>query len=214
MIEKRSPGRPLVNGLTPSQETVLNEIQRLISAKHIPPTMVELALSLGMTAASAHESVNQLVRKGYVEREARKARSLRVVRGSEHVASELLQIPILGNVAAGCPIFAEENVSGHICVDSGTFGKGKFFALKVVGQSMKDAKIPDGCLVIVKHQVIADNRDIVVAWLGGAVTVKRLSVFDGEIQLLPENKRFKPIDVQADSDFRILGKVVGIRTLG
>lgn len=211
MVEKRKAGRPFVEGLTTTQERMLKLIEQYIGANGIPPTMVELATQLKIKAASAHEIVGQLVKKGYLAREPRKARNLRIVRRSKQSASRLVEIPIVGRVAAGCPIFAEENVSGHLCVDASAIGSGRHFALQVTGDSMVNADIRDGNLVIVKQQAIANNREIVVACLDGHVTVKRLFVNDGAIQLLPENKEYNPIHVDPDSDFRILGRVVGVR---
>ncbi len=162
---------------------------------------------MGITAASVHEHVDALVRKGWLTRTPRKARSLKVVRSTAHT----VEISILGSVAAGHPIHAHENVIGTILVDGALTRGGKCFALRVAGDSMTRAKIHDGDLVVVRQQQVAENGDIIVADLDGAVTCKRLSYRDGRIQLMPENAKFKPIPVGPDDDFRILGKVVAVR---
>lgn len=210
---QKRPGRPRIAELTGSQQRTLNEIQRLIARHNLPPTMQELATAMGVNSASAYEQVNQLVRKGYLKREPRKARNIVVLQTAAEEVAELVEVPIIGTVAAGQPILADENVIGQAMVEGSLVRRGRCFALKVVGDSMIKAGIKAGDLVIVRQQPIAENGDIVVALLDGEATVKRLSICEEVIQLCPENPKYRPISVDADQDFRILGKVVGVRRL-
>jgi repressor LexA len=126
--------------LTDPQRRTLAEIQDWIVRHSVPPTIQELADALGIAPASAHDQVNQLVKKGFLKREPRKARSLSVVRQAAAAApAQLVSIPILGTVVAGSPLLAEENVLGEVLVESRLASTGKHFALRVQGDSMKNA---------------------------------------------------------------------------
>lgn len=210
---KRGPGRPIIEELTGSQQRTLEQIRQIVVREKLPPTMQELATVMGITAASAHEQVNQLVRKGYLKREPRKARNLTILQGPPEEVAELVEIPIVGTVAAGHPILAEENIVGQIIIEGSLARRGRCFALHVVGDSMVRAGIKEGDLVIVRQQAMAENGDIVVAMLEGEATVKRLSICEEVIQLCPENPKYRPISIDPDQDFRILGKVMGVRRM-
>lgn len=208
---RKGPGRPRVEELSKSQEKTLAAVKDFIRKNSVPPTMQELGAAMGVTAASAHEQVDQLVEKGYLSREKRKSRSLKVLKTPSDKPIGLVEIPILGTVAAGYPIFAEQNVIGHMTLD-GSIARGQCFALVVSGESMIRAQIKPKDIVIVRQQAMAENGDIVVALVDGGATVKRLSICEEQIELRPENPRFKPIVITPDSDCRILGKVIGVRS--
>lgn len=175
--------------------------------------MRELAAEVGHGVAGVFKQIQRLERNGYVSRIAGKSRSLKVIRSAnEEVVQGLVAIPLVGSVVAGYPLFAQENVLGDLLVDAKSIRKGRHFALKVNGHSMRDAGIRSGDIVIVHQQPLADHRDIVVALLNDEATVKRLHHRSGEIRLLPENPRFKPILVGPDDDLRIIGRVVAVRT--
>ena len=116
---------------------------------------------------------------------------------------------IVGTVAASHPIFAHENITGEVLVEASVVGSGKCFALYTQGDSMIDAGINDGDLIIVRRQPIAEDGDIVIALLDDEATVKRLKIDNELIELVPENPRLKPIRVKPEDELRILGKVVG-----
>jgi len=177
----------------------------------LPPTAQELSDLLGMAPASAHELTTQLVHKGYLRREPRKARGLRLVREPSDNPLDLVSVPLLGAIAAGRPLLAEENVLGEVLVERGVVGKSPCFALRVAGDSMKGAAIGNGDVVVVRQQAAAENGDIVVAMLEGEATVKRLSIREHCVELRPENPRYRPIPVDPEASFRILGKVVAVR---
>ncbi len=201
-------GRPRQDAITEGQSRALDELSAAIDRYGIAPTMTELGEKLGITAASAHQLVLQLERKGYVTRQPRKARSLRVVRRPSQTVAAMTSVPVLGVVKAGPAMLAEENRLGEVMVASDLVGRSQCFALTISGDSMKDADMRDGDVVIVRRQQLAENGEIVVALIDDEATVKRLDLNDGAIRLLPENRKYKPIEIQPDSDFRVLGKVI------
>lgn len=208
-------GRKPAKQLTEAQRRVLQELRDFLVEHGFPPSTHELADRLGVSSATAHEQVGQLVKKGFLTREARKARSLRLARPFEedHAPADLVSIPLLGSVATGHPILAEENILGEVMIERRLAANGRCFALRITGESMRDAGINDGDLVVVRQQPVAENGDIIVALLAGDATVKRLSIRDHAIELRPENSSFQPIPIGPDDDLRVLGKVIGIRRL-
>jgi len=209
---KRGRGRPFVEEITDSQRRTLRAIQDFIAHRKYAPSMQELADAMGLsTAASAHEQVIQLERKGYVQREPRKARSLAVIRQPEEAATELMPVPLVGSVAAGPLMLAEENVIGEVLVESNVAKRGRCFALKVTGESMKGAGLRDGYVVIVRQQPVAENGDIIVALVDGEATVKRLYIRGDQIELRPENPRYRPLVIDGETEMSIVGKVVAVR---
>ena len=125
--------------------------------------------------------------------------------------SEHRLIPLLGSVVAGIPIESQENIEGYVYIDQRPTSD--YFALRVNGQSMKNANIPDRSIIIVRKQETADNGDIVVAMLNGEQTVKRFKQYGSNVFLMPENPSFEPIPVTPADDFHILGKVVEARNV-
>ena len=207
--KKRGP-KPKT-GITKPQRRTLREIENYLRRHQFAPTMQELAELLEISVTSTHEQVNQLVRKGYLKRASGKTRGLVVVRRSEDKPARLVPIPLVGTVAAGSPITAEENVIGEVLVEQ-DLGQ-SCFALRVQGESMRAAEIRDGDVVIVRKQPLAESGDIVVALVDGEATVKRLYLRDNVIELQPESKlkKYRPISVGPETDLRILGKVVAVR---
>jgi len=211
-MAKRGRGRPIIETLTEPQKRLLLAIETFISRHGMSPTMRELAEELEHGVASVFKQVERLERNGYVSRVAGKSRSLTVIRSAnDESLIGLVTIPLVGTVVAGHPLMAQENLLGELLVDASTVRSGRHFALKVSGQSMMNAGISSGDVVIVRQQPLADHRDIVVALLNDEATVKRLHYRSGEVALLPENPNFKPIPVGPDDDLRIVGKVVAVR---
>jgi repressor LexA len=206
-------GRQPIETLTDAQRRTLQEVREFIIRQRFPPTTQELADILGISGASAHEQINQLVRKGYIKREPRKARGLSIIREPDDGPSDLVSVPLIGTVPAGRPMIAEENIIGEVLVEAGLVRSGRCFALRVTGDSMTKVGIADGVIVIVRQQPIAESGDIVVALLHDDATVKRLLIRGDTIELRPESKnpRHKPITVGPDDELRILGKVVAVR---
>jgi len=208
---KKRRGRPPVETLTDPQRRAFRAVSAFLARHGFPPTAQELADALGISAPSAHALVGQLVRKDYLKRQSRKARGLSIVREIDDAPSRLVPVPVVGRVAAGRPVLADENIVGEVLVESAVVRGEPCFALRVAGQSMVGAGIADGDLIVVRRQPIAENGDVVVALVGGEATVKRLSIQGPRVELCPENPKFKPIVVGIDDDLRILGKVVAVR---
>lgn len=191
--------------LTERQKQVLALIERSVDERGYPPSLRELAAALGIEGTRAVEKhVEALRRKGYLKK-GRGARALEAVGRAAGRA-----VPIVGRVAAGSPILAEQNVEGALTLDPSLARWEGCFLLRVKGHSMKDAAILDGDLVLVKPQSDADDGEIVVALLDGEATVKRLRKQGKNVTLLPENADFKPIAVSGGAAFSIVGKVAGV----
>ncbi len=201
-----------VNGkLTRGQKRVLEALVHFSQSHGYPPSTRELAKLLGVKAPSVHEQLGKLEEKGYIRRQKNKARTIDILRSvaeSDAAPERQLAVPILGSIAAGAPLFAEENLNGHLELSHIAPGRGRLFALRVRGDSMIDCGIEDRDFVIVRQQPVAERGDIVAALLGDEATVKRLRISPDSVFLVPENSRYNPIDVTAREDFRILGKVI------
>jgi len=183
------------------------------------PSMRELADELGQGVANVFKQIQRLERNGYISRSPGKSRSIKVLRYSDEGQGDeqeeqvvgVVAVPLVGTVVAGHPLWSPENILGELLVEQTVVRSGRHFALRVAGESMLNAGIHPGDLVIVRQQPLADHREIVVALLNDEATVKRLHSRNGEIFLLPENPRFAPIPVRGEDDLRIVGKVVAVR---
>ena len=201
-------------GLTESQAKVMKTISDFINENGYSPTAKEISEILHITQTSVFEQLSRLEKKRYITRQKGAARTIGILESSatekpvKSEAVKLVRVPVLGTIAAGVPIFADENMEGEILVDESNIGKGRFFALRVRGDSMINAGIMNGDLVIIRRQPLAENGDIIAALIDCDATLKRLSMSNGEVFLLPENEKYSPIDVTCRDDFRILGKMV------
>lgn len=203
--------------LTPRQEQILNLIRDAIENTGFPPTRAEIANELGFKSANAaEEHLQALARKGAIEISPGTSRGIRLIGASvEHVAmpppSLMIALPLVGRVAAGSPILAQEHVEATYSVDPAMFASKPDFLLKVRGWSMRDAGIMDGDLLAVKKVDSAKNGQIVVARIGDDVTVKRYKKTGNLIELFPENPDFKVIRVDPETDeFTLEGLAVGL----
>ena len=194
--------------LTPRQSQILQLIRDQIEQSGMPPTRAEIAAELGFRSANAaEEHLRALARKGCIELVAGSSRGIRL----KDILREQLGLPLIGRVAAGRPILAEEHVVDHIKIDTALFKPKPHFLLKVVGMSMKDAGILDGDLVAVHRTPEVRNRQIVVARLENEVTVKRYRQQGSIAWLLPENPDFEPIRVDLQQQPMLIeGVVVGV----
>jgi repressor LexA len=178
----------------------------------MPPTRAEIAFQLGFRSANAaEEHLRALQRKGCIQLIAGASRGIRL----KDDLREQLGLPLIGRVAAGRPILAEEHIVDHLRVDPDLFQPRPHYLLKVVGMSMKDAGILDGDLVAVHRTSEVRNRQIVVARLENEVTVKRYKQEGSVVWLLPENRDFEPLRVDLkDEALLIEGVVVGVLRVG
>lgn len=198
-------GRHKENGLTRPQAVIMQEICRHYDLYDQMPTIRDLRSRLQLTDSTIFFHINELVRKGYLSKEPLKARNLDILKRVESDNVVLTQIPILGKIAAGLPIIAEENMDGNIMVDVALTRNSQCFALRVDGSSMINAGIDTGDIVVIRHQPIAQNKDIVAALYNGGVTLKRLVYTPDRIALEAENPLFSPIELTAYDSFQIIG---------
>lgn len=190
--------------LTKRQKEVLDFLKKFIDEHTYPPTMREIADHFHISAKGAHDHIKALEKKGILRSNLNRSRAIEII-GKNKDRETFLKIPILGNVAAGQPLFAEENLDGHMTIPSNMLGTGTFFALNVHGDSMQDAGIFDGDMAIISRQESADNGDIVVAMINDeAVTLKRFFREKNRIKLKAENPVYPPIYTQ---NLRILGRL-------
>jgi len=201
--------------LTPRQRQILELIRRHIRDTGFPPTRAEIARELGFRSANAaEEHLRALARRGAIELQRGTSRGIRLL----EAAQDEFLLPVVGRVAAGSPILAEEHIEDHHRLDPGLFRPRAHYLLRVRGSSMQDAGILDGDLLAVHRTPEADNGQIVVARLDDEVTVKRFrrhGRWRHRVQLLPENPAFEPIQVDLRvQDLVIEGLGVGVLRMG
>ena len=197
--------RSRVGELTARQQDVLDFIRDCVTADGLPPTRAEIARALGFKSPNAAEQhVKALVDKGALEWVPGASRGLRIVGGDDP------GLPLIGRVAAGSPMLAQENLLGHHPVDAKLFKPRASYLLQVRGMSMRDAGMFDGDWVAVHKTPEARDGQIVVARIGDDVTVKTYAKRRGAVELLPANPDFEPIIVRDAEDFFIEGRVVGV----
>ncbi|GAA2479355.1 transcriptional repressor LexA [Terrabacter carboxydivorans] len=231
------PDRETGDGLTVRQRRVLEVIRNSVDRRGYPPSMREIGDAVGLASpSSVSHQLNALVAKGYLRRDPNRPRALEVVspdakaeelgyrggdatplrpRGDQYdtetdsgdARPEASYVPVLGQIAAGVPITAEEVVEDVFPLPKQLVGEGDLFLLKVNGDSMVDAAICDGDWVVVRQQQHADNGDVVAAMLDNEATVKTFKRKDGHVWLMPHNDDFSPID---GDHATILGKVTAV----
>jgi len=201
-----------MSDLTPRQTQILRLIQRFIMETGMPPTRAEIARELGFRSANAaEEHLRALARKGVIALIPGTSRGIQL----RDTIREQMGLPLIGRVAAGKPILAEENIEGRLPLDPSLFQPRPHYLLKVTGMSMKDAGILDGDLVAVHRTSEVRSRQIVVARLEDSVTVKRYRQEGSIVWLLPENSDFEPIRVDLKQEpLLIEGIVVGVLRRG
>jgi repressor LexA len=196
-----------VEGLTERQGEMLEWSKEYIGEHGISPTLVDIARAHGVAPPSADDVIQQLIRKGYLKRPEKTRRTYQVA-GAANAPGECMAVPVRGEIAAGKPIEAvERDDMGAVYVSRNILRGSEAFALKVVGNSMEDLDILDGDVVVVRKQETAENGDVVVALVGGQATLKKLRVRGKRAELIPANRRMKPIKVSLD-DLAIQGKLV------
>ena len=198
-----------MDSLTPRQQEVLDLIRRILTETGRPPTRAEIAAELGFRSANAAEThLRALQRKGVIEIASGASRGIRVL---EEESEEEAGLPVVGRVAAGSPVLAEEHIETRYRLDPEIFYPRAHYLLQVKGMSMRDAGIMEGDLVAVHRSPDVRNGQIVVARLEDEVTVKRFRQRGPEITLLPENPDFEPIQVSREENNLVLeGVVVGV----
>ncbi len=212
-------GPPDVHGLTARQQRVLTVIKESIERRGYPPSMREIGERVGLTSSSsvAHQ-LRVLEEKGYLKRDPNRPRALSVFDPAEADADvdetgvgdampAANYVPLVGRIAAGGPILAEERVEEIFPLPKTLVGDGTLFLLEVAGDSMIDAAICNGDYVVIRQQPTAENGEIVAAMIDGEATVKTFQRKDGQVWLLPHNDAYDPID---GTHATVLGKVTAV----
>ena len=226
VVKDLPDGPPDESGLTPRQRKVLEVIRDSVERRGYPPTIREIGEAVGLSSTSSvSHQLATLQRKGFLRRDATKPRAVDVRMPGEaaaaNAAADLVRdeaaeraarpapayVPVIGRIAAGGPILAEQAVEDVFPLPRELVGSGTLFMLKVVGDSMIGAAIADGDWVVVRQQPNAENGDIVAAMIDGEATVKTFKRRDGHIWLMPHNEAFSPIPGDAAL---ILGRVVTV----
>ena len=195
--------------ITDKQRKVLEFIKKELKTKGYPPSVREICEGLGIRSTSTvHVYLERLEKNGFIRRDPTKPRAIEVLEDTAFSSKkEVVDVPIVGQVTAGKPILAVENIEDTFPIPAEKLPNGYVFMLKVKGDSMIEAGILDGDYVIVKQQPHAENGDIVVALIGDEATVKRFYKEKDHIRLQPENRYMDPILVR---ELTILGKVIGV----
>lgn len=199
--------------LTPRQQAIFQFIKDEVSKRGYPPSVREIGEAVGLRSSSTvHAHLEKIEEKGYIRRDPTKPRAIEII-APESTPSPLqpalmTSVPVLGRVAAGAPILAEENIDDYISVPADFVKQGApQFCLRVKGDSMIDAGILDGDTVLVRQQNYAENGEIIVAMLGEEATVKRFYRLRDKVKLQAENPKYEPI---YSREVVILGKVVAV----
>jgi repressor LexA len=194
--------------LTKRQQEIFDFVKRYAGEHGYPPTVRDIGKAIGLTSSSTvHAHLANLEKLGVLRRDPTKPRAIEVLVGKAKAAARPSGLPVVGQVAAGQPVLAEENIEEYVEVPSFAGGEDGEFVLRVKGDSMKDIGIFEGDHVIVRGQDTARNGEIVVALVGDEATVKRFFREQDHVRLQPENSAVEPI---RSRDVQVLGRVVGV----
>lgn len=202
------------DGLTPRQLRILTVIKESVQRNGYPPSMREIGKAAGLASpSSVRHQLTNLEQKGWIRRDSQKGRAMEVIIPGEDGSAEALRVsptrnvPLVGRIAAGAPILAEQDVEDTFALPQQLVGDGDLFLLKVVGDSMVDAAICDGDFVVIRSQNTCEQGEIVAAMIDGEATVKTFKKRDGHVWLLPANSSYAPI---LGDEATILGKVTAV----
>ena len=195
--------------ISDKQAQILEYIKDQIMEKGYPPAVREICEAVHLkSTSSVHSHLATLEKRGYIRRDPTKPRAIEICDDNfQMLRTETASLPVVGRVAAGEPILAEQNIESYFPVPAEYVPRGESFVLKVHGTSMINAGIMDGDYIFVNSCQNAENGEIIVALIDDSATVKRFYKEDGHIRLQPENDEMEPIIVE---DFQILGKVFGV----
>jgi repressor LexA len=193
-----------MSDITARQQRILDFIAATVRDRGYPPTVREIGEAVGLTSSSSvHAQLVNLERKGLLHKDPTKPRAMAL----DGPKAPSIAVPLVGRIAAGSPILAEEHVEDYVAVPQEFASDAEHFALKVLGDSMIGAGIFDGDTVVIRAQATARDGDIVAALMPGPATVKRLGHDGDRVMLIPENPTLEPFEM---TDGRILGKVVAV----
>jgi len=199
--------------ITPKQQEILEYIKETILKKGYPPAVREICEAVHLkSTSSVHSHLETLEDKGYIRRDPTKPRTIEIIDDCFNLTRrEVVNVPVLGTVAAGQPLYAEENIENYYPIPAELLPNADTFMLKIKGNSMVNAGILEGDQIIVEQCHTAHNGEIVVALVDDSATVKRFFKENGRYRLQPENDSMEPIIVD---QIKILGKVIGLFRLG
>lgn len=203
----------IMKELTDEQQKVFGFILKCKREDGAPPTVREIAEEFGYKSPNnASQHLRLIESKGYIRRTPGRSRGIEILIDTPEEATpdKRLYVPLVGEIAAGSPITAIENIEDHIALDSNIFRGEKLFSLRVRGDSMQDAGILNGDLAIIKQQPVVDNGDIAAVIIEGEATLKRYIKENNQIRLRAENPAYDDIIVQSDRDVHIAGKLSGV----
>ena len=197
------------DNITPKQQLILNSIINLTKLRGYPPSVREICETVGLKSTSTvHGYLERLQKRGYIQKDCLIKRGITVVKKDIEIENNsIINIPIIGKVAAGTPVFAYENIEGTFPISSSYANKGNLFVLKVIGDSMINVGIYNNDNIIICQQSSAENGDIVVALIEDEATIKTFYKENGCFRLQPENDNFKPLILK---EVTILGKAVAL----
>jgi len=195
--------------ITPKQQQILDYIKEEILSKGYPPTVREICEKVGLkSTSSVHSHLSTLENNGYIRRDPTKPRAIEIIDDNFNLTRrEVVNVPLIGQVAAGQPILAVENITNYFPIPAEFLNNSETFMLNVKGDSMINMGIYDGDMIIVRRQQTADNGEVIVALVDDSATVKRFYKEDGHYRLQPENDFMDPIIVD---NVEIVGKVIGL----
>ncbi len=194
--------------LTDKQEQIFDFIKGAIRESGFPPTVREIGDRFGITPKGAYDHLKAIEKKGFIRCGQNKSRAIELLTDRDEVMPlDAVNIPLVGRIAAGAPLLAEENIEEYLSFPAPAFSGGDFFALKVRGDSMIDEGIHDGDIAIIRKQNTAQNGEIVAALLEDEATLKIFKKVGGRINLVPANSAYRPIVVD---EVEVLGKLAGV----
>ena len=195
--------------LTDKQQMIFEFIREEINDSRLPPTVREIGDRFGITVKGAYDHLKAIEKKGYIRTEQNKSRAIVILNDSDsaETASSGINIPLLGRIAAGSPILAEENIEDYLTFPESMFKNGEYFALNVKGDSMIEGGILDGDIAIIKKQNTANNGEIIAALLEDEATLKIFKKAGNAVRLVPMNSAYEPVECTELSILGILAAV-------
>lgn len=193
--------------LTEKQQLIFDFIKDTISISGFPPTVREIGEKFEITVKGAYDHLKAIEKKGFIRTEQNKSRAIVIVGNDDSGSSDTISVPLLGRIAAGVPILAQENIEDKLSLPSSMLGSGNFFALHVSGDSMVEGGINDGDIAVIKQQETANNGEIIAALMEDEATLKEFRKHSDHVELIPHNSSYEPIKTR---ELTILGKLVAI----
>lgn len=196
-----------MQGLTDKQNQIYELIKEIIRDSGFPPTVREIGDRFGITVKGAYDHIKAIEKKGFIKTEQNKSRAIVITESSDIPPTDAVNIPLVGRIAAGTPVLADENIEDYLSFPRASIGAGEYFALKVHGDSMEEGGIFDGDIAVIRKQATASDGDIVAALLEDEATLKKFKRTEKHILLISENQKYKPI---VASNVAILGKLKAV----